>query len=188
MAKVQQLSKEEKACIQGLAKNGMSHADIATIYMVERTTIWHVVSSALSSARSIKIGQKRQKHQYWTQMVFSDDSMFHQFSDVKLIVRQPTSSNPTNPKYTCKTVKHLPSVMLLDWPGNSPDLNLIENLWMLIKKRISAKSYSSLDGLKNAIRHVWCTEITSGLCKNLAKTMPKRISAVLKNKGYPSKY
>ena len=80
------------------------------------------------------------------------------------------------------------SIQLLDWPGNSPHLYPIENLWMLIKKRVSAKSCSSLGDLQNAIQTVWCTEFSAELCQNMAKSMPKQISAVLKNIGYPTEY
>ena len=43
MAKIRQLNKEEKACMQRLTHKGMSHADIATIYSIDQTKIWRVV-------------------------------------------------------------------------------------------------------------------------------------------------
>ncbi len=95
------------------------------------------------------------------------------------------------PCHTAKSVTkwfEIKNIEVLSWPGNSPDLNPIENLWMLVKKKISARNCSSLDDLRNAIRSVWCTEITTELCKKLVASMPKRIAAVLKNKGYPTKY
>lgn len=79
-------------------------------------------------------------------------------------------------------------ICLLDWPGNSPDLNPIENLWFLIKKRVSERNCSTLDQLKGTIKSVWCTEITRELCQNLVHSMPKRLTSVIKNKGFPTKY
>ena len=46
-----------------------------------------------------------------------------------------------------------PGVQLLDWPGNSPDLNPIENLWVSIKKRVAQKKCSSLEELRG---HTGC--------------------------------
>ena len=43
------------------------------------------------------------------------------------------------PRHCSKKVKKYfidNNIMVLDWPGNSPDLNLIENLWALIKRRL----------------------------------------------------
>ena len=35
---------------------------------------------------------------------------------------------------------------MLKWPGSSPDLNPIKNLWSLMKNKVSEKHPTSLDG------------------------------------------
>ena len=54
------------------------------------------------------------------------------------------------PCYRSKAVKELleqENVQVLDWPGNSPDLNPIENLWNLMKVKVAEKYPSNLNEL-----------------------------------------
>ena len=74
------------------------------------------------------------------------------------------------------------------WPGSSPDQNPIENLWNFMKQKIADHNPTSLENLKEVTVNVWVNEITRDYCKKLARSMPKRISAVLRAKGQPSKY
>ena len=41
-----------------------------------------------------------------------------------------------------------------DWPGNSPDLNPIENLWAIIKYRLRACDTSSIPKLIRAVNQI----------------------------------
>ena len=50
------------------------------------------------------------------------------------------------PSHTAKSVKAFLSenkVAVLPWPSNSPDMNPIENLWMIVKQRIAEKRPTS---------------------------------------------
>jgi transposase len=78
--------------------------------------------------------------------------------------------------------------LLEGWPGSSPDLNPIENVWVTMKRKVSQHNPSSLEHLKAIITEVWVREITEEYCKRLIHSMPDRIQQVLKNKGGHTKY
>ena len=74
------------------------------------------------------------------------------------------------------------------WPGSSPDLNPIENLWVSMKRRVAQRNPTSSDELIACVKDVWVKEINPELCKTLARSMPRRIAAVLAAKGLHTKY
>ena len=45
-------------------------------------------------------------------------------------------------------------ITLLEWPGNSPDLNLIENLGAVLKNKVADKHPSNIPALIQAIKLV----------------------------------
>ena len=80
------------------------------------------------------------------------------------------------------------NIMKIDWPGNSPDLNPIENLWAILKYKLRCRTILTKATLIHEIKKVWFEEIDKNIFQNLSNFMPSRIQKVLDNKGYPSKY
>lgn len=78
---------------------------------------------------------------------------------------------------------------LLQWPAQSPDLNPIEHLWALVKRRLNRyeSAPSGILELWDRVQEIWCS-ISAEDCKRLYDSMPRRIAAVLASKGRWTKY
>ncbi len=48
-------------------------------------------------------------------------------------------------------------VTVLDWPVHSPDLNTIENLWGIVKRKMRDTRPNNADDLKAAIKATWAS-------------------------------
>lgn len=75
----------------------------------------------------------------------------------------------------------------LKTPPQSPDVNPIENLWSIFKKQLNYYDIRNIHDLKEALRIEW-NKISPNLTKKLVESMPSRLKAITKSKGYPTKY
>jgi (2Fe-2S) ferredoxin len=76
----------------------------------------------------------------------------------------------------------------IPWPGQSPDCNVIENVWSVLKSKVREHNPKTLNQLKATIHQVWYNEITPEYCKRLINSMPTRLKSVIRVHGYPTKY
>ncbi len=86
-------------------------------------------------------------------------------------------------------LKHDNEFTLLKWPPQSPDLNPIEHLWDVVEREILIMDVqpTNLQQLRGAIISIR-TKISEECFQHLVESMPRRIKAVLKAKGGPTRY
>lgn len=95
-----------------------------------------------------------------------------------------------DPKHTSRKAKEwlrTNGIEVLSWPAQSPDLNPIENLWGDIKRKVAETKPSNNHELWQVVQEAW-NQITPKRCQDLVNSMPRRCKAVLKNKGFTTKY
>ncbi len=104
------------------------------------------------------------------------------FKDADFIFQQDLA-----PAHTAKSTKSWLNdhgVGVLDWPANSPDLNPIENLRGIVKRKMRNKRPKNADELKATVKETWAS-IPPQQCHKLITSMPHRIEAVIKAKRSP---
>ena len=77
----------------------------------------------------------------------------------------------------------------MEWPACSPDLNVIENVWGILARRVYAnnRQFQSIRELRNAITTFW-GEIDMNLLKKLVDSVPNRLCQVINRNGGPTDY
>ena len=89
------------------------------------------------------------------------------------------------PAHRSKVVKkwlkdnHMP---VLEWPGNSPDLNPIENAWNYMKNKVQEAQPTNINSLKEVLTKLWI-HMDAEYFKKLAESMSNRLRKVIQAKG-----
>jgi hypothetical protein len=81
------------------------------------------------------------------------------------------------PHFTTKT----------QWPANSPDLNLIENLWAHMNRKVHARRARTLEGLKKVIKDEW-KKVSVETIRKLYDSYPNRLQQIIERNGDMSDY
>ncbi len=157
----------------------------SSVKFPQSVMIWAAMSSAgvgplcfLKSTVNAAIYQEILKH-------FLLPSADKLYGDADYIFQQDLA-----PAHTAKGTKSWfndHGVTVLDWPANSHDLNPIENLWGIVKRKMRDNRPSNADDPKATVKETWAS-IPPQQCHKLITAMPRRIEAVIKAKGAPTKY
>ena len=104
--------------------------------------------------------------------------------------RRALFQHDNDPKHTSKTTTALLKrlrVKLMDWPSMSPDLNLIELLWGILKRKVEVRKVSNTCQLHDVVMEEWKSNPVA-TCEALVNSMHRRVKAVLDNDGGHTKY
>ncbi len=93
--------------------------------------------------------------------------------------RRAVFQHDNDPKHTSKMTTALPSM--------SPDLNPIEHLWGILKRKVEERKVSNIHQLRDVVMEEW-KRTPVATCEALVNSMPKRVKAVLENNGGHTKY
>ncbi|GBO18736.1 hypothetical protein AVEN_171943-1 [Araneus ventricosus] len=79
---------------------------------------------------------------------------------------------------------HSHTLLHLDWPARSPDLNPMENLWDMLEQRVKRRNQHPLNlvDLRNQIFSEWL-KVDATCLQSLVDSLPNRIQAVIKSRG-----
>ncbi len=96
----------------------------------------------------------------------------HCFMEMLISFSSRTGTYPHCQRYQSWFNDH--GVTVLDWPANSPDLNPIENLWGIVKRKMSDTRPNNAGELKATVKEIWAS-IPPQQCHKLITSMPRRI-------------
>uniref|UniRef100_A0A3Q3KMZ5 Tc1-like transposase DDE domain-containing protein n=1 Tax=Monopterus albus TaxID=43700 RepID=A0A3Q3KMZ5_MONAL len=95
-----------------------------------------------------------------------------------------------DPKHTSKsTMEYLKRrrLKVLEWPSQSPDLNIIENLWVDLKRAVHARRPKNITELEAFCKEEW-EKIPSTRIERLLAGYEKCLQAVISARGGVTKY
>ena len=95
-----------------------------------------------------------------------------------------------DPKHKSKLIQNYlkqQGIDCIEWPPYSPDLNPIENVWAYLKKQVEKENATTVAELKEAVVKCW-QEIPHSLCTKLVESIPRRLNAIVQNRGCMTGY
>ena len=73
--------------------------------------------------------------------------------------------------------------MIINWPANSPDLNVIEMIWAIMKRVISEVKPKTVEEFQIQVSEVWEQISIDTTIKNLVNSFAQRCFLCLQNEG-----
>ncbi|XP_062577143.1 uncharacterized protein LOC134239020 [Saccostrea cucullata] len=85
-----------------------------------------------------------------------------------------------------KLENNIPTIV---WPAQSPDINIIENLWLRIKRILQNRqqNVTTPEELVAVVSDIWIS-FDQNYIRTLYDSIPRRLLAVIKSKGHLTKY
>ena len=159
---------------------------MSTAHVVAGTTgeVWDWQNKKQNLARNITAEEYCQSVLPGT-LLPQGNSIFRRHHVRSWVLQQdgdPTHYNAKTAIQTFNDAHHSHIKLLEGWPGNSPDLNPIENVWAIVQDRVNRMACKDFAEFKAAVFNTLAS-LTPKECSTLVHSMPKRLAKVIKMKG-----
>lgn len=155
--------------------------------------VWGCISS--KGVGELRIFNERMTKEYYLDILkneLSRSAISFGFVDPqkanKLKYKLYQDNDPKHKSLLCRTWLLYNCSKVIDTPPQSPDLNPIENLWALLKKKVAKRGPTNKNALIKAIQEEWQKIPEYYDLNGLIQSMPRRLKAVLDATGHHTKY
>jgi hypothetical protein len=98
-------------------------------------------------------------------------------------ILQQDNARPHIRRDIIEAMKNTAIKIMSPWPAYSPDLNIIERVWAIMKRRVDQHEPETIEDLRRTIVQVW-DELTPEMINSLVDEMPRRLVQVQLNNGH----
>ncbi|GFU90131.1 transposable element Tcb1 transposase [Trichonephila clavipes] len=181
-----------------MIENWVASSESLTTTVVMRKSISCLKKSPVCLVRGNRVKRLKfaKKHilkpqQFWNEVIFSDESKFNIFGSDGRRWCGVNIDISHHPKHTIPTVKHGGGSVMngcytiagINWKYNkqSPDLNVIDNLWSHLERAVQKHEFTSKEQLKPVLQEEWLN-IAPETTRHLVESMPQTIGSVISAK------
>lgn len=101
--------------------------------------------------------------------------------------RLQDNASPHTAHSTKDMFKLFSMTLVEDWPAQSPDLNVIENLWGILTSKLANRQFNGEVELRDAVEREW-NSIEPKTLQNLIDSWPKRLEECITKGGDCTSY
>ena len=75
-------------------------------------------------------------------------------------------------------------MLVMDWPAKSPDMNVIENVWGILARRVyqGGRVFDTVEDLQECLAYEW-EKLTIHEIRTLIESVPRRITELIVKRG-----
>jgi transposase len=158
---------------------GITYYGQTKLYFIERPNV---------NRTKLKFTADRFVEEILIDALLEIDDIFLEHGVEKWIFQQDGDSKHTASVVQKYLQANTPKFVRKDqWPANSPDFNLIENLWDIAVRSLKRKRPKSLDGFRKAVQETW-ESIPLDVVQSLFNSWQDRMTAAMLVNGGHTKY
>ena len=92
------------------------------------------------------------------------------------------NAKPHKAKKTMDDLAELVDNRIIEHPAQSPDLNIMEDLWSYLDRKVKLAKIKNIQGLKHKLTSEW-NKMPWSVIRNSVKSMPRRLAECVEPEG-----